>query len=59
MPISKPASQGKVAPAPKEVGYLRQLRMLELDKEFRRQTKELSRLTKEFGKKLSDLSRRH
>lgn len=38
-----------------ELGRLRQIRMLELDREFRRQMRELKRVTKAFGAKLKQL----
>jgi hypothetical protein len=38
-----------------DIGRLRQIRMLELDKEFMRQARELKRLTKAVGLKIKNL----
>jgi len=59
MASTKPAvkkQQSHTAADSAVVQMLRQLRMRELDREFRRQTKELRRLTKSFRDKLHDIA---
>ncbi|MBC7581279.1 hypothetical protein H7097_00230 [Aeromicrobium sp.] len=52
-------STHRIKPSPVKERSLKLLRMKELDREFIRQTKQLTTMTKKFGKKLSDLGSGH